>query len=52
MRVGRLYLARKFLPPGAILYLYKTTIYPLMEYCCHIWAGASACHLSLLDKAY
>ena len=20
-----------------------------MEYCCHIWAGAPACHLSLLD---
>ena len=21
-----------------------------MEYCCHIWAGASACHLFLLDR--
>ena len=21
-----------------------------MEYCCHIWAGAPACHLSLLDR--
>ena len=36
--------------PDAILYLYKTTIRPLMEYCCHIWAGASACHLSLSDR--
>ena len=50
MRVGCLYRARKFLPPDAILYLYKTTIRPLMEYCCHIRAGAPACHLSLLDR--
>ena len=21
-----------------------------MEYCCHIWAGASACHLSMVDR--
>ena len=21
-----------------------------MEYCCHIWSGAPACHLSLLDR--
>ena len=45
-----LYRARKFLPPDAILYLYKTNIRPLMEYCCRIWAGAPACHLSLLDR--
>ena len=32
-----------------MLYLYKSTIRPVMEYCCHIWAGAPACHLSLLD---
>ena len=50
MRVGCLYRARKFLPPEVTLYLYKTTIRPLMEYCCHIWAGAPACHLSLLDR--
>ncbi len=50
MWVGCLYRARKFLPPDATLYLYKTTIHPLMEYCCHFWAGASACHLSLWDR--
>ena len=50
MGVGCLYRARKFLPADAILYLYKTNIRPLMEYCCHIWAGAPACHLSLLDR--
>ena len=21
-----------------------------MEYCCHVWAGASSCYLELLDK--
>ena len=33
-----------------MLYLYKSTIRPGMEYCCHIWAGAPARHLSLLDS--
>jgi hypothetical protein len=50
MRVGCLFRARGFLPPEVVLYLYKTTIRPLMEYCSHIWSGAPACHLSLLDK--
>ena len=40
----------KFLPPDAILYLFETAIRPLTEYCCHIWAGASACQLFLLDR--
>ena len=22
----------------------------MMEYCCHIWAGAPSCYLELLDK--
>ena len=48
-RVGCLYRARQYLPPTVMLYLYKSTIRPVMEYCCHIWAGAPACHWSLLD---
>ena len=32
------------------LYLYKSTIQPYMEYCCHVWAGAPICYLILLDK--
>ena len=40
----------KFLTPEVPLYLYKSTICPCMEYCCHIWAGAPSCHLELLDK--
>ena len=23
---------------------------PIMEYCCHVWAGAPSCYLELLDK--
>ena len=40
----------KFLSPAVALYLYKSTIHPCMEYCCHIWAGAPSCYLELLDK--
>ena len=40
----------KFLSPEVALYLYKSTIHPCMEYCCHIWAGAPSCYLDLLDK--
>ena len=32
------------------LYLYKSTIQPCMEYCCHVLAGAPSCYLELLDK--
>ena len=42
----------KFLSPEVTLYLYKSTIRPWMEYCCHVWAGASSCYKlqELLDK--
>ena len=26
------------------LYLYKSTIHPCIEYCCHVWAGAPSCY--------
>ena len=32
------------------LYLYKSTISPCIECCCHVQAGTSSCHLELLDK--
>ena len=40
----------KFLSPEAALYLYKSTIRPFVEYCCHVWVGAPSCYLKLLDK--
>ena len=40
-----------FLTPESILYLYKSTIRPFMEYCSHIWGGAPRSYgLDLLDR--
>ena len=36
--------------PDFVLYLYKSTIQPRVEYCCDVWAGAPSCYLELLDK--
>ena len=32
------------------LALYKSLVRPHLEYCSHIWAGATDCHLELLNK--
>ena len=49
-KIGALIRSMKFLFPEVALYLYKSTIRPCMEYCCHVWAGAPSCYLELLDK--
>ena len=49
-KIGTLICSMKFLSPEVALYLYKSTIRPCMEYCCHVWAGAPSCYLELLDK--
>ena len=49
-KIGALICSIKFLSPEVALYLYKSTICPCMEYCCHIWAGATSCYLELFDK--
>ena len=49
-KTGALIHCIKFLSPEVALYLYKSTIHPCMEYCCHVWAGAPSCYLELLDK--
>ena len=36
-KIGALIHSMKFLSPEVALYLYKSTIHPCMEYCCHIW---------------
>ena len=48
-KIGALICSMKFLSPEVSLYLYKSTIWPYMEYCCHAWAGAPSCYLELLD---
>ena len=49
-KIGALIRSMKFLSSEVALYLYKSTIRPFMEYCCHVWAGAPSCYLELLDK--
>ena len=49
-KIGALIHSIKFLSPEVALYLYKSTIQPCMEYCCHVWTGAPSCYLELLDK--
>ena len=46
-KIEALILSMKFLSPEVALYLYKSTIRPCMEYCCHVWAGARNCYLEL-----
>ena len=49
-KIGALIRSVKFFSPELALYLYKSTICPCMESCCHVWAGAPSCYLELLDK--
>ena len=49
-KIGALIRSMKFLSPEVALYLYKSTICPCMEYCCHVWVGAPNFYLELLDK--
>ena len=49
-KIGALIRSMKFLSPEVALYLYKSTIHPCMEYCCHVWAGARSCYLDFLDE--
>ena len=49
-KIGASIRSMKFHSPEVALYLYKSTIHPCMEYCCHVWAGAPSFYLELLDK--
>ena len=45
-KIGALILSMKFLSSDVALYLYRSTIRPCMEHCCHVWAGVQNCLLS------
>ena len=47
---GALIHSIKFLSTGAALHLYKSTIQPCMEYCCHILVGARSYYVELLKR--
>ena len=49
-KIGALVHSMKFVSCEVALYLYKSTIWPWMEYFCHAWAGAPSCYLEFLDK--
>ena len=49
-KIGALIRPMKFLSAEVALYLYISTIWPCMEYCCHVWAGAPNCYLDKLQK--
>ena len=49
-KIGALIHSMKFLSREVALYLYKSTICPCVEYCCHVWASGPSCYLELLDK--
>ena len=48
-KIGSLICSMKFLSSEVTLYLYKSTICPCMEYCCHVWGGAPRCYLESLS---
>ena len=49
-KIGVLIRSMKFLPLEIALCLYKSTIQPYMDYCCHVWADVPSCYLEQLDK--
>ena len=49
-KIGALICSMNFLSSEVVMHLYKFTMWSCMEYCCHVWAGASSCRLELLDK--
>ena len=49
-KIGTLIHSLKFFSPEVALYLYNSTIRLYMEYCCHVWAGASSCYLEFVNE--
>ena len=49
-RLGALYRVRSYLTKESILYLYKTQIRPILEYCSHLWSRSTATGTALLDR--
>ena len=42
-KIGAMIRSMKSFSSQVALYLYKSTIQPCMECCCHAWAGAPGC---------
>ena len=50
-KIGALICSVKFLSPEFAQCLYKSSIRPCMECCCHVWAGDPSCYLELSHKS-
>ena len=50
-KIGALIRSMKFLSPEVALYLYKSTIRPCMEYCCHVWEWCPQLLLGFVRQA-
>ena len=46
-KIETLICSMKFISPDITLYLYKSTIQPCLEYCCHVWAGGPSSYLKM-----
>ena len=49
-RLGVLYRAKKLFSSSQRLILYKAQVRPVMEYCSHVWSGAAASVVGILDR--
>ena len=49
-KIEALISSMKFLSSKVAVYLYKSTTWSCIEYCCHVLAGACGCYLELLEK--
>ena len=49
-KIGAMFRSMKYLYPEVAVFLYKSTMWPCMDYCCHVQAGAPSCFLEMLDK--
>ena len=49
-KIGPLIRSMNFLSSEVTLHLYKSTIQPCIEYCCHVWVCTPSCHSESSDK--
>ena len=49
-RIGALIFSMKVFSLEVVLFLYKSTLQPCMEYCLHVCTAAPSCYVTLLDK--
>lgn len=49
-KLGFLFRSRNFFEPVHLLQLYKAQIRPQLEYCSHVWGGAPATVIGILDR--